>query len=181
MARTRPQATGSGAANPVPIRVRLAEFQAYSWRRDSAVPPFVDHDAMIVFDGVCILCSGFARFIVRRDRSQHFRLVSAQSDLGQILLRHYNLDLVEFETNLLIENGRADAKLEAVAGILARLGPFWYMAARAIRMLPERGGDWLYDRIATNRYALFGRSDTCIVPGPEWRDRVLDVENRQGR
>lgn len=169
---------GGRASASVRVRIdeRLAAFPPYSWRADPAVPAFADTGALIVFDGVCVLCSHFAGFVARRDHAQHFRFVAVQSVLGQALMRHYNLDPVDFETNLLIEDGQACGKLEAVVGILRRLGPVWRFAACLMRLPPVAMRDWLYDRVARNRYAVFGRRNTCIVPGPGWRGRMLDAD-----
>ena len=90
---------------------RLSEAVPYSYRADPAVPAFPDDKALVVFDGVCVLCSGFAKFILKRDKTLAIRLATAQSPLGQALYRHYGLDAVEFESNLVLADGRAYAKL----------------------------------------------------------------------
>jgi predicted DCC family thiol-disulfide oxidoreductase YuxK len=41
-------------------------------------------------------------------------------------------------------------------------------------LLPRPLADWLYDRVAQNRYALFGRTDSCMIPPPEWRERFIE-------
>ena len=102
---------------------------------------------------------------------------TAQSPLGQALFRHYGLDTEAFETNLVLIDGRAYAKLDSVADVCRRLGGRWRLLA-ALRLLPRPLADWLYDRIARNRYALFGRTDSCMIPPPEWRDRFIDVRAR---
>jgi predicted DCC family thiol-disulfide oxidoreductase YuxK len=152
---------------------RLSQAPPYSYRRDPAVPPFPDDKALLVFDGVCVLCSGFARFILKRDRGFAFRLATAQSPLGQALFRHYGLDAQEFETNLVLADGAAHAKLDTVAVMGERLGGPW-RALWLLRLLPRFLADWLYDRVARNRYALFGRTERCMIPLPEWRDRFID-------
>ena len=43
-----------------------------------------------------------------------------------------------------------------------------------MRIVPRPLRDWLYDRIALNRYRLFGRRQTCFVPTDEIADRFLD-------
>jgi predicted DCC family thiol-disulfide oxidoreductase YuxK len=151
---------------------RLSERAPYSYRADPGVPPFPGDKALIVFDGVCVLCSGFARFIVKCDKAFSFRLATAQSPLGQALFRHYGLATDDFETNLVIADGRAYAKLDTVAVAGARLGGFWRIAA-LLRLLPRPLADWLYDRVARNRYRLFGRTEACMMPPPEWRDRFI--------
>ena len=154
------------------ISQRLSAAPPFSYRADPTVPPFPDDKALLVFDGVCVLCSGFARFILKRDRGFAFRLTTAQSLLGQALFRHYGLDTHEFETNLVLADGRAWAKLDTVALAGERLGGPW-RALSLLRLLPHRLADWLYDRVARNRYALFGRTERCMIPPPEWRDRFI--------
>jgi predicted DCC family thiol-disulfide oxidoreductase YuxK len=151
---------------------RLARSQPYSWRHDPAVPPFPDDKAIIVFDGVCVLCSGAARFVLRRDRAAAFRLTTAQSPLGQALYRHYGLDADAFETNLVLAEGRAWGKLDSVAVTGRLLGGRWRLLW-LLRLLPRVLADWIYDRVAANRYALFGRTEHCMIAPPEWRDRFI--------
>jgi predicted DCC family thiol-disulfide oxidoreductase YuxK len=137
------------------------------------VPPFPDDKGLVVFDGVCVLCSGFAKFILKHDSRFVFRLAPAQSSLGQALFRHYGLDTEALETNLVLIEGRAYAKLDTVAAVAERLGGPWRTFI-LLRAVPRFLGDWLYDRIARNRYALFGRTERCMLPPPEWRDRFID-------
>ena len=156
----------------VSISQRLARAAPYSYRTDPAVPPFPDDKALVVFDGVCVLCSRFARFILTRDRDFAFRLTTAQSPLGQALFRHYGLDTETFQTNLVLIDGRAYGKLDTLAAVGARLGGGW-RALSVLRFIPRTAGDWLYDRIARNRYRLFGRHDRCMIAEPHWRERFL--------
>lgn len=152
--------------------LRIASATPYSYRADPAVPAFPDDKALVVFDGVCVLCSGFAKFILKRDRNFAFRLATAQSPLGQALYRHYGLDPDVLESNLVLADGRAHVKLDTVAVVGARLGGVWRPIG-ILRLVPRFAGDWLYDRIARNRYRLFGRRDSCMMPPPEWRDRFI--------
>ena len=80
--------------------------------------------------------------------------------LGEALYRHYGLDDVDYETNLLIQDGRAYGRMEAFVHIVSQLGGAW-PTVRLILGLPRPMRDWLYDRIAKNRYRLFGRYDAC--------------------
>jgi len=152
---------------------RLSEAAPYSYRADPAVPTFLDDKALVVFDGVCVLCSRFVQFILRRDTKFRFRLTTAQSPLGQALLRHYGLDTETFESNLVIADGRAYAKLDSVAVTGERLGGVW-RALSLLRLLPRPLADWVYDRVARNRYRLFGRYESCMMPPPQWRDRFIE-------
>ena len=145
----------------------------YSYRGDARVPAFPDDKPLIVFDGVCVLCSGFARFVAKRDPSGQFRFTAAQSSLGRSLYRHYGFDPVAPETSLLIDEGRLYGKSKAVAKIMARLSGPW-RCCWLVLGLPRPVRNWLYDRIARNRYRVFGRRPTCVSPEASWRDRVIE-------
>lgn len=153
-------------------RKPLGTAIGYSWRSDPGVPPFPDDRPVIIFDGVCVLCSGFVRWVIERDKKQQFLFASAQSRLGQGIYRHLGLPTESFETNLLIIDGFAYGKSEAFFRIVARLGPPWSWLP-AGRIVPAAIRDWLYDRIARNRYRLFGRTKTCMIPAPELTGRFL--------
>ena len=86
---------------------------------------------LIVFDGICVLCSGFARFVVRFDRDQQFRFATAQSPLGEALYRKYGLRTDFYETNLVIIDGVAYQRLDSLIAVLDVLGWPW----RAARIL----------------------------------------------
>ena len=151
---------------------RLSVVAPYSYRTDPAVPAFPDDKALIVFDGVCVLCSGLARFVLQRDRDFVFRLTTAQSPVGQALFRHYGLDTETLATNLVLIDGTAYSKLDTVAAVGRRLGGGWRLLSM-LRLIPRPVGDWLYDGIARNRYHLFGRYGRCVLPEREWRERFL--------
>jgi predicted DCC family thiol-disulfide oxidoreductase YuxK len=154
------------------VSQRLAEQAPYSYRSDPSVPPFPDDSALLVFDGVCVLCSATARFVLQRDHARRFRFTTTQSPLGQALLRHYGLHTQTFETNLVLFEGRAYGKLDTVVIAGTLLGGVWRVLTLP-RLLPRALADWLYDRVARNRYRMFGRTEACMMPPPEWRDRFI--------
>lgn len=130
----------------------------------------LDHD-LIVFDGTCIFCSGFARFMARYDRKARFRFVTAQSETGRVLYRMYDLDPELMETNIVIVEGKAHVKLAAFAAAMTAVGWPWRLMA-VLGFIPQPLSDWLYDRIARNRY-VFGRRQ-CVIPSDELRGRIVD-------
>ncbi|MGF6253388.1 thiol-disulfide oxidoreductase DCC family protein [Ensifer sp. LBL] len=146
--------------------------EAYSYRNDASVPAFADDKPVIVFDGECIFCSGWVRFLLRHDRQAQYRYLTAQSPLGQALYRHYGLDTVRFESNMLIEDGVARFKSDGSIRTLARLGLPWSLA-NIFRILPAALRDPLYDLVARNRYRIAGRSQNCMAPTPEERRRFI--------
>jgi predicted DCC family thiol-disulfide oxidoreductase YuxK len=127
---------------------------------------------LIVFDGVCVLCSGFVRMVVRLDRQSRFRFATAQSPFGEALFRKHGLRPDSDETNLVLIDGVAFTRLDSFVAVMSELGWQW-RATKALMLLPRPLRDWLYDRIAKNRYALFGRKDSCEVPSAELREQFL--------
>lgn len=144
------------------LSAELETVPPYAYRNDPSVPDFPDERPLIVFDGVCVLCNGFARFVAQRDPGNRFRFAEAQSPLGGALFRHYGLDDSDFETNLLIQDGRAYGRMEAFVEIVRQLGWAW-PAVSAVLVMPRPARDWIYERIARNRYRIFGRYETCPI------------------
>lgn len=142
----------------------------YSYRDDPAVPDFPDDAPIIIFDGHCVMCSGFARFVLQHDRRKRFRLLPAQTPLGEALYRHYGLSVVDYETNILIEGGVAWFKSTGSIRMAQRLGFPWSLAA-LLYILPRPVRDAIYELVARNRIRWFGRREVCYLtePGDEAR------------
>lgn len=127
---------------------------------------------VIVFDGACVVCSAFFRFVLRHDRARAFRFVTAQSDLGEALYAHLGFKRGDDETNLVLIDGRLCEDLDAFAAVLRRLGRPW-RAAAAAAWLPGPAKRLLYRRIARNRDAPFGRRAEGYLPTPDLKARFL--------
>ena len=152
--------------------IAAATREPYGWRSDPTVPSFPDDRPILVFDGHCVMCSSFAQFILRHDHRRHFRLLAAQTPLGVALYRHFGLDPVDYDTNILIEDGRAWLKAESSIRVFERLGLPWSLVAVA-RVLPRPVRDWLYGILARNRLRWFGARASCYRPDPSQADRFL--------
>jgi predicted DCC family thiol-disulfide oxidoreductase YuxK len=144
----------------------------FSYRGDPAVPAFPDDRPIIIFDGKCVFCSGFANFILRTDRQRRFRLLAAQTSLGVALYRHYGLEPVNYTTNILLADGRAWFKSAASLRIFLRLGLPWALLS-AGWCFPAVLRDGMYDIVARNRLHWFGVRETCYLPDPTQSDRFL--------
>lgn len=137
------------------------------------LPPHVRaEDRVVLFDGVCRLCAGWVRFLLRHDRDQRFLLCSVQSAEGQAILRHFGLPTDHFDTMLLVEGERAWQKSDAFLRVVRRLPGAWPLLA-ALNVIPRPLRDWCYDRIALNRYRLFGRREQCLLPEAGHAGRFL--------
>ncbi|MEQ1950267.1 thiol-disulfide oxidoreductase DCC family protein [Mesorhizobium yinganensis] len=140
------------------------------------LPPDLGDRPLVVFDGVCVLCSGFARMVTRLDRRRRFRFATAQSPLGEALFRHFGLPTDVYETNLVLIDGVGYVRIESLVAVMRELGWPW-KAAIVLTLLPAALRDWLYDRIAKNRYALFGKRDACDIPSPALRSRLIGKDS----
>jgi len=145
---------------------------AYSYRSDPSVPSFPDEKPIIIFDGKCVMCSAFARFVIRHDRRRRFRLLAAQTPIGAALYAHFGLDPIAYETNILLENGRAWFKMEGSIRIFEGLGLPCSLTAVA-RVVPPPLRDRLYEYIARNRLRWFGARASCYLPDPDEADRFI--------
>jgi predicted DCC family thiol-disulfide oxidoreductase YuxK len=144
-------------------------------RRIDGVP-----DGVIVFDGVCVLCSGWVRFVIDRDQTARFRFTPVQSAYGSALAARLGISVEDPETNAVVFADRALFKSDAAIAVLSRL-PRWSWV-RVLSAVPRPIRDWAYDWIARRRYRLFGRHDSCMVPTPELARRfVFDEPATAGR
>ena len=136
---------------------------------DSAAGPA----PVIVFDGVCALCSRWVRFLLRFDRHGRYRFAAMQGTHGRRLMRAHGLDPDDPLSFLLVEHGHAHTDTDAIVRVLAGLGGPWRLAALA-RLLPRSLRDRGYRWLARNRYRWFGRHGSCYLPSPEQVQRFLD-------
>lgn len=163
---------GSGPEREVSMKMSVSDVP-YSYRADPTVPVLDDTGSVIVMDGECVLCSAGARLIARFDRAREFRICRGQTTLGQALLRHYGLSPDDPESWLYIVDGRANTSLEAMILAGRRVGGAGLLL-QPLRLLPRPVQDWLYRRLARNRYRLFGRTAMCEIPDPALRSRLIE-------
>jgi predicted DCC family thiol-disulfide oxidoreductase YuxK len=140
--------------------------------RWSPQPAPQEADGLILFDGVCIFCSRWVRFVIRRDRERRFRFLPIQSERGRALALRHGIDPDAPQTNAVILDGRIVFKSDAALAVLGRLPGLRPLAG--LKTVPRALRDPLYDVIARNRYAVFGRTGTCMVPSPEDRARFVE-------
>ncbi len=126
---------------------------------------------IILFDGVCNLCNRFVQFVIERDVQAVFKFASLQSDFGQEFLQKNRLNPKEFDSIILIEEDTFYIESTAGLKILSELKGFRF--TRFFLSFPAFIRHFVYRCIAKNRYALFGKSDTCWIPTPELRERFL--------
>jgi predicted DCC family thiol-disulfide oxidoreductase YuxK len=132
----------------------------------------LDHP-ILLFDGVCNLCNGLVRFVVKFDTEGHYRFAPLQSDVGRRLQERFDLDPDDVDTVVLVEGDDCYLKSAAILRVMGHLDGPWPLLG-PLRYLPRSVRDFGYDLVARYRYRVFGRKDACPIPDPEIRDRFAN-------
>lgn len=141
--------------------------------KSNRFPPNMNKNSkVILFDGVCKLCNAWSQFIIKYDKNRVFKLASVQSVEGQKILRYFNMPTDFFDTMLYIEGDQRFEKSDAFLKIIKYLDQPWkYLAI--LQLFSKGFRDWCYDRIALNRYKLFGKYEQCLLPTADHDRRFL--------
>ncbi len=128
--------------------------------------------SIVLFDGVCNLCSGSVQFIIKRDPRKIFQFAALQSDFGQHQLEKFQVDTLAFNTIVLIHENRVYQRSNAALEIARQLHGGWKLLY-GFKILPLFIRDGVYNWIANHRYSFFGKKDACWIPTPELSGRFL--------
>lgn len=137
---------------------------------------FMNHNfnnKIILFDGVCNLCSGTVKFIIKRDKKSIFKFASLQSNFGQNFLIKFNLPVSDFNTFVLIENEKLYIKSKAAFKVIGEFGGFWKILL-IFRILPTFISDFFYDIVSKYRYKIFGKKESCMIPDDNILERFIN-------
>jgi predicted DCC family thiol-disulfide oxidoreductase YuxK len=129
-------------------------------------------DDIILYDGVCVFCSRWIRFIAARDKNRRFRFTAIQSDYGRRLAQAFGINPADPDTNAVVHSGVAYFKSDAALTVLSNL-PGWQWA-RIMLVLPKPFRDAVYNLVAQNRYRIFGKYEVCFLGDASFRNRVLE-------
>jgi predicted DCC family thiol-disulfide oxidoreductase YuxK len=156
-----------------PDEAELASPACYASEADPFYMMAPPAGPVLLFDGVCVLCSGTVGFILAHERDHDIRFATMQSRIGQALLRLHGLPVTDWDSVVFIVDGRPLERSRAALALARHLrAPWRWLRAAAIVPRPLR--DRIYDWIARNRYRWFGRRDACLVPDAATRARFLD-------
>ena len=127
---------------------------------------------VILFDGVCNLCSGSVQFILKRDKEKKFLFASLQSGYGQHLLKQFDLPTNTFNSFILFQDGNVLTRSTAALKVFSQVKGWGWV--KIFLIIPNFVRDAAYNLIAKNRYKWFGKKEECWVPTPELKARFLD-------
>jgi predicted DCC family thiol-disulfide oxidoreductase YuxK len=130
---------------------------------------------LILFDGLCGLCSAWVDFVIKIDRRKRYTFAALQSSAGQAILREHGLPLTYTDSVLLLDETTLRSHSTAVLHTLKGVGGPWSIAYAAIAV-PPVFRDGVYRLVASSRYRWFGRRQTCRLPTVEERSRFIDSD-----
>ncbi len=128
-------------------------------------------DGIILYDGVCVLCSGWMRFVLDRDVKGTFRFTPIQSPYGRALAQMLDIDPDDPDTNAVVIGGIGWRRSDAALQVVSRL-PGWSWV-RGLAVVPRPLRDLVYRLIARTRYRVFGRHLVCDVGAGRYAGRVI--------
>ncbi|RKG53913.1 DUF393 domain-containing protein [Acinetobacter cumulans] len=137
------------------------------------IEKIIQQHNIILFDAICVLCNGWAKFLIQNDTQQKFKLASVQSPLGEAILKYYAMSTVDYTTMVVIFNEQRYLESTALLKVMQHLGmPYSLLSAGYV--VPQFIRDFLYRRVALNRYQLFGTTDYCMLPSTDNQQHFLE-------
>lgn len=133
----------------------------------------IRHQKIILFDGVCNLCNGSVIFILEREKQPEFKFASIQSKTGKELLAWCGLPNDFNQAVVLIDEGMIYLGSAAALKIGGYLKFPWSILSFIGLVVPRFIRDWVYSKIAKNRYQWFGKRDICMIPAESLRARFI--------
>jgi len=134
---------------------------------------------IVLYDGVCGLCNRLVQFLLKRDKHDRFRFASLQSEFAGNLLRRHGANPQDLDTVYAVKdygqpNESLLARSDAILYMLIHLGGIWKLASVG-RVIPKLFRDGAYKVVARNRYRVFGKHESCMLPEPQHRAKFLDI------
>ena len=142
-------------------------------------PELIVTNPIVLYDGVCGLCNRLVQFLLKRDKHDRLRYAALQSDFAVKVLNRHGLDPEDLDTVHVILNyeetdERVLARSDAILHVVSDLGGVWRIAG-AGKIVPRPIRDFAYKLVAENRYRMFGKFETCLLPEPRHRAKFLDT------
>lgn len=136
-----------------------------------AIDELSEEYTIIFFDGLCNFCNSFINLLLRIDKKGLLRFSPLQSEMGQEISNELKLNPTP-ETVVALKNRQLYTNSDVTLQIIRSLGGGWRIL-EPIFLLPKGFRDSIYQIIAKNRYAWFGKREACRIPTPEERDRFI--------
>ncbi len=131
-----------------------------------------DHPVILFYDGVCNVCNFSVQFILRHERASTITFCALQSKFADWLSAKHGVDNGSLDSLMFYSEGKLSHKSEALLRTIPYLS--WYFSIlKLFAIFPSSVLNFFYDIVARNRYRLFGKTTSCVVPTPEIRMRFI--------
>ena len=131
---------------------------------------------VVMYDGVCALCNGFVKFVLKHDAVGRFCFASLSSDYARAAMQRHGAASVD-SVGLLVNAGGPQETLllraDATVYVLRQMTPMWRLLARLLQLVPRGLRDSGYSLVARTRYRIFGKYDVCPLPPANARSRFI--------
>ena len=127
---------------------------------------------IILFDGVCNFCNRTINIILKYDKVAHFQFAASQSNAAIDIMQAFKIEQIAIASVILIDNEKVYTKTDAVIQIATHLKG-WPRLFTGLKFIPKSLRDFAYDLVAKNRYAIFGKRETCRIPDESISNRFL--------
>ena len=133
---------------------------------------------LILFDGVCNLCSSSVQYAITHDKNNVFMFAALQSDIGNQIIKHFKIDASKTDSILLYSPEKNSLKIKSSAALhVAKDLVFPRNLLSAFLIVPPFIRNWVYDFIAKNRYKWYGKKESCWIPTPELKAKFIGEIN----
>tara|TARA_B100001769_G_scaffold151257_1_gene118583 strand:+ start:437 stop:820 length:384 start_codon:yes stop_codon:yes gene_type:complete len=126
---------------------------------------------IVFFDGVCNLCQGSVRYLIKHDKKGVLKFASLQGNYAKDFVNETKIQSMQ---SILFFDGKMLYKKSTAVLKLSRLLGGWHQLLLLGYILPRFFRDWLYNIVAMNRYRWFGKKDQCMLPSKGFENRFLD-------
>lgn len=126
---------------------------------------------IILFDGLCNLCSSTVNILIKYDTENQLFFASQQSNVGKNLMIKYHIK-DDAKSVVLIKADIVYYKSDAIIAI-ANLITGWPSILKYGSIFPVRFRNGVYNVIAKNRYRIFGKKDKCAIPSKMHQNKFL--------
>ena len=126
---------------------------------------------IIIIDGVCVMCSVFARFVAFFNPEARF--MWAQHEETRKFLTEKKMEENGLKSIIVFKEGKMYQKSDAFIQVLLTMNILLKIFAWLIFLIPKHARDWAYTKVADNRYKFMGKLETCKIPSSELKSKFL--------
>jgi len=132
---------------------------------------------LVLFDGVCVLCNNWVKFVIKNDKRQKFKFANLQSSFAknELKIKNIEIDLSNLSSIYVIKNnGEVLSKYKASTYVLKETNKLFLIIYMLNFILPKKLLNFFYDFIGLRRYKIFGKYDYCMLPDETIKDRFIN-------